>query len=176
MMDKDKGVTYADSGVVGLEGVDSFQTLIKWVQKTMEGHPEVKAEVGLYATVLEIGPNLGLAMSTDGVGTKILVAEMMKKYDTIGIDWSYNVSKGWTVEINRTNVSLGPSNTTALNVTISPDLNVTAFSGLLVNITGTSRGNPVKLRVPKEPGTYEVRYILGRGSKLLDKTTIEITP
>ncbi len=85
-MGKDKGMTYAETGVVGLEGVDSFQTLINWVKKTMEGHPEVKAEVGLYATVIEIGPNLGLAMSTDGVGTKLLIAEMMKKYDTVGID------------------------------------------------------------------------------------------
>jgi phosphoribosylformylglycinamidine cyclo-ligase len=85
-MNKDNSVTYADTGVVGLEGVDSFQTLINWVKKTMEGHPEVRAEVGLYATVIEIGPNLGLAMSTDGVGTKLLVAEMMNKYDTVGID------------------------------------------------------------------------------------------
>ena len=42
--------------------------------------------------------------------------------------------------------------------------------------TYTSRGNPAKVKAPKEPGTYEVRYILGRGNKLLDKTTIEITP
>jgi phosphoribosylformylglycinamidine cyclo-ligase len=85
-MKKDKGMTYAETGVLGLEGVDSFQTLINWVKKTMEGHPEVKAEVGLYATVIEIGPNLGLAMSTEGVGTKLLIAQMMRKYDTVGID------------------------------------------------------------------------------------------
>ncbi len=42
--------------------------------------------------------------------------------------------------------------------------------------TYTSRGNPAKVKAPKEPDTYEVRYILGRGNKLLDKTTIEITP
>ena len=42
--------------------------------------------------------------------------------------------------------------------------------------TYTSRGNPAKLKAPKEPGTYEVRYILGRGRKLLDKIAIEITP
>ena len=41
--------------------------------------------------------------------------------------------------------------------------------------TYTSRGNPAKVKAPKEPNTYEVRYILGRGNKLLDKTTIEIT-
>ncbi len=43
-----------------------------------------------------------------------------------------------------------------------------------VTYTYTSRGNPVKLKAPKKPGTYEVRYILGRGSKLLDKVTITI--
>lgn len=41
---------------------------------------------GFYANVLDLGNNLGLAISTDGVGTKILVAQMMDKYDTIGID------------------------------------------------------------------------------------------
>jgi Ca-activated chloride channel family protein len=32
----------------------------------------------------------------------------------------------------------------------------------------------LKLRVPKEPGTYEVRYVLGLGARLLAKTTITI--
>ena len=27
-----------------------------------------------------------MTMHTDGVGTKILIAQLMKKYDTIGID------------------------------------------------------------------------------------------
>lgn len=42
--------------------------------------------IGLFANILDIGNGLGLAISTDGVGTKILVARMMKKYDTVGID------------------------------------------------------------------------------------------
>jgi phosphoribosylformylglycinamidine cyclo-ligase len=41
---------------------------------------------GYYANVLDLGANRGLAISTDGVGTKIIVAEIMGKYDTIGID------------------------------------------------------------------------------------------
>ncbi len=53
-----------------------------------------------------------------------------------------------------------------------PDQRPTSYKGY----TSTSRGNPVKLRLPKEPGTYEVRYILGRGGKLMDKTTIQVTP
>ena len=46
--------------------------------------------------------------------------------------------------------------------------------GRYVNYTYTSKGSPLKLRAPSDPGTYEVRYILGRGDKLLAKTTIEI--
>lgn len=86
MSDDDKGMTYSDAGVVSLEGEDTFGTLLHWVNKSMEGRPEVRAEVGLYATVIEVAPNLGIAMTTDGVGTKLLVAELMDKYDTVGID------------------------------------------------------------------------------------------
>jgi phosphoribosylformylglycinamidine cyclo-ligase len=39
-----------------------------------------------FANVLDLGDGRGLAISTDGVGTKMLVAEMMQKYDTVGID------------------------------------------------------------------------------------------
>jgi Ca-activated chloride channel family protein len=46
--------------------------------------------------------------------------------------------------------------------------------GSQVAYTYTGRGNPAKIRAPKEPGTYEVRYILGKGSKLLAKATISV--
>ncbi len=46
--------------------------------------------------------------------------------------------------------------------------------GRYVTYTYTSRGNPLKIKAPNEPGTYEVRYILGQGSKVLDKATITI--
>jgi phosphoribosylformylglycinamidine cyclo-ligase len=63
--------------------------LLTWVQKTNEfrrgiGAPRVG--LGHYATVLDLGNNLGLALSTDGVGTKLLLAEMADRYDTVGID------------------------------------------------------------------------------------------
>lgn len=35
-------------------------------------------------------------------------------------------------------------------------------------------GGTLKLRAPREPGTYEVRYILGRGTKLLAKAVIVV--
>ncbi|MEM5788960.1 MAG: hypothetical protein AAGU11_16730, partial [Syntrophobacteraceae bacterium] len=42
------------------------------------------------------------------------------------------------------------------------------------NYTYTSKGNPAKLKAPSEPGKYEVRYILGKGAKILARTSITI--
>ena len=47
--------------------------------------------------------------------------------------------------------------------------------GSYVHYANTSRGNPVKLRAPKKPGQYEVRYVLRPGNRVLDTKTIEIT-
>ena len=41
--------------------------------------------IGYFANVIDIG-GIGLALCTDGVGSKAIVAQMMGKYDTIGID------------------------------------------------------------------------------------------
>lgn len=37
-------------------------------------------------------------------------------------------------------------------------------------------GNPLELRMPAEPGTYELRYVLGRPARVLASMLIEATP
>jgi len=43
-----------------------------------------------------------------------------------------------------------------------------------IHYTYTKKGSPLQLLAPSDPGTYDVRYILSQGHKLLAKTTIEI--
>jgi Ca-activated chloride channel family protein len=66
----------------------------------------------------------------------------------------------------------GPDNKSDYISIARPDQRPQSYKGY----TYTSKGNPVKVKAPKEPGIYEVRYILNRGNKLLAKTTIEIKP
>jgi len=79
--------TYRSSGVdqVGAQG--AIRELAKWINQTFDLNPHKPAlPLGFYANVIPLTKDLALAISTDGVGTKILVAEEMDKYDTIGID------------------------------------------------------------------------------------------
>src|SRR5947208_16109735 len=41
---------------------------------------------GHYAAVIALDERTGLALSTDGVGSKVIVAEQLERYDTVGID------------------------------------------------------------------------------------------
>lgn len=41
---------------------------------------------GHYAALIDIGEGKALALHVDGVGTKVLIAQLMNKYDTVGID------------------------------------------------------------------------------------------
>jgi phosphoribosylformylglycinamidine cyclo-ligase len=45
----------------------------------------VKLDIGYFANVIDVG-GIGLAICTDGVGSKTIIAQMTGRYDTIGID------------------------------------------------------------------------------------------
>ena len=44
----------------------------------------------------------------------------------------------------------------------------------IFHYTYTQKGSRLKVPAPSDPGTYEVRYILGHGSNVLDKETITV--
>ncbi|MFQ5807998.1 MAG: phosphoribosylformylglycinamidine cyclo-ligase [Armatimonadota bacterium] len=82
-------MTYADAGVDQVREARALPGLVGWLAKANELREGVGTSVlpsGHYATVVDIGQDVGLALATDGVGTKVLVAQLMGKYDTVGID------------------------------------------------------------------------------------------
>ncbi|WAC04975.1 MAG: phosphoribosylformylglycinamidine cyclo-ligase [Methanoregula sp.] len=77
--------SYADAGVdIDLEAT-AIKSLIKNLTFRRTGSPRMTGKVGHYAGLLEFGDNV-LALTTDGVGTKMLVADMMQDWTTVGID------------------------------------------------------------------------------------------
>ena len=82
-----KPLTYASVGVDTRQEEGSLRELGKWVNKTFALNPAKPVlPLGFFANVLKLSDSLGLAISTDGVGTKILIAQELGKYDTVGID------------------------------------------------------------------------------------------
>ena len=83
-----KPITYADSGV----DIDKANKLIDQIKNIAKSTPQsgVMGEIGgfggLFSLNLSNISNPVLVSSTDGVGTKLKIAFMMDKHDTIGID------------------------------------------------------------------------------------------
>jgi phosphoribosylformylglycinamidine cyclo-ligase len=59
---------------------------IKRTWPTNKGFGAVKLDIGSFANVIDLGSGMGLAISADGVGSKVIIAQKMEKYDTVGID------------------------------------------------------------------------------------------
>jgi phosphoribosylformylglycinamidine cyclo-ligase len=82
-------LTYRMSGVDAEGAARGLKGLLASLQKTLplRGEREGRAllDFGHFANVIRVG-DTGIAISTDGVGSKILIAEMVERYDTLGID------------------------------------------------------------------------------------------
>src|SRR4030088_2962656 len=66
-------------------GLHKIIESIKQTWPPAGGIGAVKLDIGYFANVIDIG-GIGLAICTDGVGSKSIIAQMMHRYDTIGID------------------------------------------------------------------------------------------
>jgi phosphoribosylformylglycinamidine cyclo-ligase len=78
---------YVKAGVSQRHANDSVAALVAHLSRIDPGRPaRVVPLPGHYASVIRADERLGVAMTTDGVGTKMVVAEQLDRFDTIGID------------------------------------------------------------------------------------------
>ncbi len=78
---------YAAAGVSTTEAESATGALVSILASIDTGEPSrAQLRNGHYANVLKVADNLGIAISTDGVGSKVIIAEQMGKFDTVGID------------------------------------------------------------------------------------------
>jgi phosphoribosylformylglycinamidine cyclo-ligase len=81
------------SDVYAAAGVDTGQAdrgvaaLVEVLRSIDPGRSRLSVDLpGHYASVLRVAPNLGIALGTDSVGSKVIIAEQTRRFDTIGID------------------------------------------------------------------------------------------
>jgi phosphoribosylformylglycinamidine cyclo-ligase len=78
---------YAEAGVGQRDADRAVEALVRHLAQIDTGAPSrVVPLPNHYASVLRIEGRLGVAIGTDGVGTKMVVAERLGRFDTIGID------------------------------------------------------------------------------------------
>jgi len=83
-------MTYARAGVNVSQVRKSHEVLARRLESTFKtrkgkvGHPVFP--IGHYAGLVDLNDGRVLSLHTDNVGTKVIIAQMMRKYDTIGID------------------------------------------------------------------------------------------
>ncbi len=78
---------YAKAGVDQDAADSAVAGLVRALGAIQLGRPSRQVPLpGHYASVIRIDERTGIALSTDGVGTKLLVAEQLGRFDTVGID------------------------------------------------------------------------------------------
>jgi phosphoribosylformylglycinamidine cyclo-ligase len=78
---------YAKAGVDQGAADSAVAGLVRALGAIQLGRPSAQVPLpGHYASVIKIDERTGIALSTDGVGTKLVLAEQLGRFDTIGID------------------------------------------------------------------------------------------
>lgn len=82
------GIKYRDAGIDISKIKQSQASIGRLIASThsLKKGIKIMSGFGHYAGIVEIPGGKLLATHTDGVGTKVVIAQMMKKYDTVGID------------------------------------------------------------------------------------------
>ncbi len=78
---------YSAAGVDTTQADEGVGALVRVLSTIQLDRPSASVlPSGHYASVLRVAPNLGIAFSTDGVGSKLVLAEQADRLETVGID------------------------------------------------------------------------------------------
>ncbi|HEX4832330.1 MAG TPA: phosphoribosylformylglycinamidine cyclo-ligase [Trebonia sp.] len=83
--------TYAEAGVDEEREQNAFSRVMRpWLARTQVKSPMVTSITGLssgyFSTIMHLPPGPPLAVTTDGVGTKILLAREANRWEPVGVD------------------------------------------------------------------------------------------
>lgn len=79
------GWTYAKSGVDIDQKSSAIKALVDELGYKRNGIGQAVRMSGLFASLIDFG-DMYITMATDGVGSKLMIAEALNKWDTVGID------------------------------------------------------------------------------------------
>lgn len=148
-----KTVDYKSAGVDIHAGNETVKRIKKSVEETFS--PEVLTGLGSFAALYDLKTIIRdyqqpvLVQSIDGVGTKTIIARMMNKYDTLGID----LVSATTNDI----IVLGAKPLTLLDYIANEKLNPETVEQLVSGMVKACRDNGISLvggETAEMPGTY----------------------
>jgi len=146
-------VNYQSAGVDIEAGNEAVRRIKKSVESTFA--PEVLTKIGSFGAMFDLQTLMQhyhhpvLVQSIDGVGTKMMVAKMMQKFDTIGID----LVSATTNDI----IVLGAKPLTLLDYIANDKLHPTIIEMIVHGMAKACRENNISLvggETAEMPGTY----------------------
>ena len=146
-------VNYKEAGVDVRAGNEVVRRIKKAVESTFS--PQVLTGIGSFGAMYDLKTLMYnyeqpvLVQSIDGVGTKMMVAKMMQKFDTIGID----LVSATTNDI----IVLGAKPLTLLDYIANDKLNPDIVSEIIRGMVGACKENGISLiggETAEMPGTY----------------------
>lgn len=146
-------ISYKTAGVDISAGNEAVARIKKTVERTFT--PHVLTKIGAFGALYDIKPLLEnyrhpvLVQSIDGVGTKMMVAKMMQKFDTIGID----LVSATTNDI----IVLGAKPLTLLDYIANDHLNPDIVAQIVEGMAQACRAHEIALvggETAEMPGTY----------------------
>jgi phosphoribosylformylglycinamidine cyclo-ligase len=146
-------VNYKDAGVDIEAGNETVRRIKKAVESTFS--PHVLTGIGSFGSMYDLKPLMEqykhpvLVQSIDGVGTKMMVAKMMQKFDTIGMD----LVSATTNDI----IVLGAKPLTLLDYIANDKLKPEIVEQIILGMAQACRENDISLvggETAEMPGTY----------------------